>query len=710
MKKFLLACVLVLAVLLAGQYIYYNFEIYIPRTDTEIAVNAKAEGKEILLKQDGEFRPFEIRGVDLGAGIPGKFATDFAIDKKTYLRWFRQIQDMGANTIRVYTTLGSAFYEAFYAFNRENPKPLYLLHGLWIDDYAQFSHMDAYDPAYKDTAIENGKDIIDILHGNKKLYFGSGSSSGSYNRDISPWVIGYILGVEWEETTVAFTNDMQRENTAYTGTYLSARPGASAFEALLAELGDRMITYETRRYSAQRLVAFSNWPQTDPFAYSDEVKMRFNKVERVDVEHIAQGEAFLSGCFASYHIYPYFPDFYSYYDSAAEMLDPSGRQNTYYAYLKALNDYHTIPVVISEFGIPTSRGMAQEEQGGGRNQGRMSEKEQGEALLRCYRNIMDAGCAGSLVFIWQDEWFKRTWNTMHAVDLYSTAYWSDAQTNEQMFGLLAFDPGKEQSVCYVDGDVSEWTEKDRVISNGGLELSVKYDEKFVYLRVYRPGLTAADALYIPIDVTPKSGALFCENYGLSFDRGADFVLAVDGEENSRLVVQERYETLRAMFLPVTQNENPYSNPPAPDTSVFKPIRLLLQEDEQRDAAADEFVPLRSYETGLLLRGNANPNSPEHNSIADYCYGTDNLEIRIPWQLLNFSNPSAGKIHDDYYVHYGVEELKIDALYFGVTEEALKENPVDFGRRALKPWYDRPTYHERLKDSYYMLQSAWSGRD
>lgn len=82
------------------------------------------------------------------------------------------------------------------------------------------------------------------------------------------------------------------------------------------------------------------------------------------------------------------------------------------------------------------------------------------ALATCYEDIKAAGCAGSVVFAWQDEWFKRTWNTMHAVNLTRTPYWSDIQTNEQYFGLLAFDPGQEQTVCTLDGDPTEWTEMD----------------------------------------------------------------------------------------------------------------------------------------------------------------------------------------------------------------------------------------------------------
>ena len=87
-----------------------------------------------------------------------------------------------------------------------------------------------------------------------------------------------------------------------------------------------------------------------------------------------------------------------------------------------LNRHHTIPVVISEYGVSTGRGMAQRDINTNRNQGHMSEQEQGGAIISCYEDIMAAGSAGSCVFTWQDEWFKRTWNTMHAVDLDKTPY------------------------------------------------------------------------------------------------------------------------------------------------------------------------------------------------------------------------------------------------------------------------------------------------
>ena len=36
-------------------------------------------------------------------------------------------------------------------------------------------------------------------------------------------------------------------------------------------------------------------------------------------------------------------------------------------------------------------------------------------------------------------------------------------------------------------------------------------------------------------------------YGISFDRGADFVICIDGPYNSRVVVQERYEALKSTY-------------------------------------------------------------------------------------------------------------------------------------------------------------------
>lgn len=440
---------------------------------------------------------FELKGVNMGLGKPGHYATEYAITKEEYLRWFGEIKAMGANVIRTYILAGKDFYDAFYEFNKDNPDPLYLLHGVWVDDYLINSSYGALDKEFYEPFLQDCKDVIDAIHGRHKERTPGSVFPNYYNRDISPWVCGYILGVEWEGTLVTYTDRSSGQAEQLNGAYFYTE-NASNFEIFLASIGEGVAAYETEKYGSQRMIAFSNWPTTDPLNYPRALEERFLKAAQLDVEHIHCTDAFRPGQFASYHIYPYYPDYYSFLKEHEE--------NTYVQYLKAINDHHTMPVVISEFGVPSSRGMAAYEVSLGRNQGGMSETEQGEALISMYEDIMEAGSAGGIVFTWQDEWFKRTWNTMTNVDLTATPYWSDYQTNEQYFGLLSFDTGDGQSICYPDGDKSEWTEDMLVSEQDGVRLSMQYDERYIYFLVEKNGLDiTTDKLYIPIDTTPKAG-------------------------------------------------------------------------------------------------------------------------------------------------------------------------------------------------------------
>lgn len=717
MKKFLIATVVAIIAIFFLNKAYYEWGIYIDLEPSKpVTTFTAVDGKEILVDTGSGLKPFEIKGVNMGVGIPGHFSTEYAIDKETYLRWFRMIQDMGANTVRVYTILSSDFYEAVYEYNTGNPSPLYVIHGVWVNDYVQNSHIDAYDDSFFKTLKDDCRTLVDVLHGRKKMNLGYGTTnaSGSYSYDISPWVIGYILGVEWEDVTVAYTDHMQPTRNSYQGTYLYTTEDATPFEAMLAEAGDLIINYESRKYKQQRLLAFSNWPTTDPLYYPETINQIFMKCAQIDVEHIKSTNKFLSGQFASYHVYSYYPDYLNYYDSWKYTIPnignyrlDNGDYNTYSAYLNMLNSHHTMPVVISEFGVPTSRGRAQLDLNTARSQGYMSEQEQGLALAESYQDIKDAGCAGSIIFSWQDEWFKRTWNTMANVDLNNTAYWSDFQTNEQFFGLLAFDPGREPG-CYTDGQVEEWDDSDIVSQNGDCSLSMKYDEKFLYFRIHKPRADlSSETLYIPVDVTPKTGSYYAESERLRFDRPADFLIVLNGPANSRVLVQERYDAFRAVFSEDYGDGNPYFNPPDKDSPIFQPIYLGLQL-ANLNAPEELEWDAKKFETGKLTYGNGNPSSPDYNSVSDFICDGENIELRLPWQLLNFSDASNMMVHDDYYEHYGIENLKIDEIAAGIAPSSQKDERIPMNSFSLKGWGKHPTYKERLKQSYYIMQDLWGG--
>ena len=79
MKRYIIASACVLAVCMGVLYAYlfhgfYPFDVF---ASAEVEyVPAKQEGDKIYLNKDGKFEEFEIKGVDLGSGVPGHFASD----------------------------------------------------------------------------------------------------------------------------------------------------------------------------------------------------------------------------------------------------------------------------------------------------------------------------------------------------------------------------------------------------------------------------------------------------------------------------------------------------------------------------------------------------------------------------------------------------------------------------------------------------------
>lgn len=723
MKKFIIAMCITVVLVFFADAAYYRLGWYIDLAPSAPVTSfVKTDGKQILMEKDGRFEQFEIKGVNLGSSIPGEWSTDYAIDHDTYLRWFGQIQEMGANTIRVHTIMNDEFYNALYDYNKDREDPLLVLQGVWVNDYMQNSHRDAYDKEIYETFLGDCRMMVDAIHGNKKVALGRNASAGSgyYLNDISPWVIGYVLGVEWENVTVAYTDkkyEGNEEYTRYIGEYLYTSEEASPFEAMLTRVGDKLIEYESNRYKTQKLISFSNYTGTDPFDYPQDVTDYFMKCAKIDVEHIRSTDKLISGQFASYHVYPSYPDYldniddWSPYDIGEKELYSTEEYgiNTYRAYLSMLNRHHEMPVIITEFGISTGRGIEHIDRNTHRDQGNMSENEQGEAIVRCCEDIKAAGCSGCCVFSWQDEWSRRTPNTMYAVNLKRNPYWSDYQTNGQYFGLLSFDPGEKTSVCYVDGDLSEWDEADIVQSDDSGSISTKYDEKFIYFMIHKNNMDlGSEKLFVPIDVTPKSGSSYCDEYDLLFDSAADFLLVLDGKDNSRLTVQKRYEALRSTYAREVYGFDAYlrGHIPDKDDPGFVEINMIINENVFSKVPGEK-LPAEVFETGKLTFGNANPESGDFNSLADFIVNGSDVEIRLPWQLLNFADPSRMSIHDDYYEgdNYGIEYITVKSLKIGASD-GKDEKRITMSPVALKGWGDNVTYHERLKSSYYTLQSYW----
>ena len=65
-----------------------------------------------------------------------------------------------------------------------------------------------------------------------------------------------------------------------------------------------------------------------------------------------------------------------------------------------------------------------------------------------------------------------------------------------------------------------------------------------------------------------------------------------------------------------------------------------------------------------------------------------------------------EIHDDYYDgNYGVNHINIDRLYAGIARMNYAKR-IHMNAVELEGWDEKPTSHERLKASYYIMQKYW----
>ena len=616
--------------------------------DQGISYTAKVDGKSFyVLDAQGEWQESFLAGVDLGLGAPGAFPGEFAVDYNTYFDWFAQIGEMNANVIRVYTPQSPEFYHAFYEYNRVAATPLYLIQGVYMDENDVLAYGDVFAEG-SITIADMRQDILDcvnMIHGNAVIGAKPGKASGVYQYDVSRYVIGWILGIECEAYLVDGTNQAHPEITGYDGHYIYTE-GASPFEVFIAQMMDLAVTYEGERYQMQRPVAFSNWVTTDPLTHPNEPRAAEDSAV-IDVEHILGRDTFTPGFFASYHVYPYYPDFFN-YPSGDLMVD----ENSYYAYIRSLVQYHSMPVLVSEFGLPTSRGVTHINHLSGLNQGGNTEQQQARGLVQMLDDIHDSGCMGGIVFAWQDEWFKTSWNTMDFDDNEARPKWFNVESSEENFGLVTFTAFPSITI---DGDFSDWKNAAAVG-----DLLVDYDAAYLYLRVPVAAF-ANQAYYVPIDTIAGEGST--EYQRTAFAREADFVLVLDGKENTRLLVDPYYDANYALYGTVLYSPEELAAYARTGSGNFKLFQQVIC-NELRMPATGQVVPIQFWDTGVMRYGICDPEDPAYDSMADFCAADGYVEIRIPWMLLNFADPSAGKILANLHENTGFAFETIDCYCAG----------------------------------------------
>ncbi|MEG0091210.1 MAG: hypothetical protein RSA20_05270, partial [Oscillospiraceae bacterium] len=519
-----------------GYYLYLHTQVPLPFTSShETDVTFRCNEKKIEHYDGENWEEFKTSGVVISPLLPsGK-----EVSKELYLDWFLKISNMNANVVQVQDRMNPDFYEALYDYNTESPQPLYLLQGITLPKSTYDAMGDAVTDKLEEKLSKEGRKIINLVHGKAK----------GYSMDVSPWVMGYIVGNEWDEKLVVYTNDVKRDYGGFEGRYCSAWDTASAFETVLARVLNHLFAYETARFDTQKLMSIKNGVFTDPLNHDGSYSPGlYENLAHVNTQLVSAQGNVKTGIFISYDILPYEPIFLSLESSFIEGKNLKGETDAFYAYLSALNEYHGgRAVMVSSFGLPASRGVWGIDQISGRNGGGIGEKNQAAMLSDLYCDIIDVGLVGGCLAAWQDDWSADTANCQRTRVQDSLGNWRDVQSANQSMGILAVEPGKTTMKSYPDGDYSEWEGVKPLIDEEGIVVQTLCDEGYLYLKIHVPDFSKEEQeLVLPIDVLPKIGSYVDETNAVEYDIKADFALVIKGEGGSKLMVNRRYDTYYAL--------------------------------------------------------------------------------------------------------------------------------------------------------------------
>jgi hypothetical protein len=715
-----------------------------------LALPARTAGERFeILDARGRWVPFYIQGVNLGVALPGRFPSEFPTDSSLYAGWLDTLSAMHANALRVYTILPPSFYRALRAWNLGHPdRTLWLIHGAWTElpPGHDFDNMP-----WKQAFRTEMRNVVDLVHGSADLATRAGHAGGRYDADVSRWTLAYIIGREWEPYAVAAYDSAHPGTRDYAGRYLAAER-APAMDAWMAEQCDYMLSYEMDQWNAIRPIAYTNWPTLDPLTHPTEAgsaeerswRARAGRPvngQQLEYENDAIGlDANLvhptarnpAGWFASYHAYPYYPDFLL-YDPGYNQARSSEGPSNYFGYLRDLHRHHAgIPFVIAEYGVPSSRGNAHQ-QPQGWSHGGHDEQAMAAIDARLTREIRESGAAGAIIFAWMDEWFKRNWVVIDfEAPAERTRLWHNMMDAEQNYGILGEYAGTEMSRPVLGGDPARWRGLRELASGNGALRSLRAgsDASYLYLALeVPPG---------PIDWKAEGIALALDTYlsargqtalpeaDMRSEVGFEFLLDLRGPTDAALRILPSYNPYagEASIIGGDDFGRFYRRPATIGVQAdgkFDPMFVIT--NRARFGRDGTFFPARGYDRGLLRFG------PESGStLADWYAdsATGLIEIRLPWGLLNVTDPSSrtvlfdrpGQSAGDFGTAV-TDGFRIGAI---LDRKDRADGPVatlptadgrtwraaSFPLWAWDTW-EEPVSHSRLKPVYDSLQATWADR-
>lgn len=674
---------------------------------------AKVIGDEVRPYVNGRYVPIFWAGVNLGSSVPGQEPGATAATRPDYDRWFAEMGELGVSVVRIYTILSPSFYDALRDYNLTHPKnPIYVLHGIWIPEEDRFYKVkNIWDPVVTAAQRKEIRDAVAAAYGDAVIEKVPGHASGIYTSSIAPWIMGWSFGIEWDPESVVGTDEKNKGMKPFQGDYFRAKREASPMESWIADMMNDLAHEQAKRgWSVP--ITFTNWDTTDPLSHPEE-PLHTEDLVSVDAMHIRVTDKWPAGYFASFHAYPYYPDFLRWQQDYQTYKRPrDGKVDPYAGYIHDLRQHHKgMAVMVTEFGQPTSLGCAHLAPLG-RDQGCHHEKEAAAHVVDMMHDLKDEGLAGGIVFMWLDEWFKFTWNTIdYEKPGGHRAVWRNVFTNEEHFGIIAAEPGPED-VVVLDGNDPEWSGIPPIGEGSGSisEVAATNDVENVYLR-----LKVAPEVWkhkrIVIGLNARRGG----NKGLpglpGVDLDAEMAIVIEKGGEARMHHAAWIEPLGVRFGGFAKPEKNFFPTKREDivegSGAWLRIRQILNYP-YRLPASGRMNPTEWRDASLMPWGTTDPENPafDDRNLINGQGGV--LEIAIPWGMLSVADPSTHRLYAVHAVRDTEKQVTtLPVSRLGMSFAVEGEPLLRTEGYSWEGW-DTVQWHERRKAGWPILLKAYRG--
>jgi len=683
MKRFLIIAITLSVVVFVGFYLYFVEGAYVAfLSEDKVDTPFFTEDQQFFVEDADGKRQIEIKGVELDSSYGPQRGNDFTIEEDVWKRWFGMIKEMGANTIRISTVMDATFYEALYHYNENNEDPLFLIQGIRVSYDEVNGDENGERMRFYSLLKEDARDVIDIIHGRNLILTNERKGSGLYRFDLSPYVIGYLIGDEWNQDMISYLDHtLNDDETRFNGEYIQTTPEATSFEKLMASLVDDMLRYETNKYQTQRPIAVNSTFVMDPFEYPAHIRQQLGKINRFTMDHFVSKDQHLSGLFASYS-YEEWPE------EAFQFIKTESAKVTMSDYLSELTNVHDMPVIMSSFGYPSETYINQA-------------YDQGDKLIEGLTMFQESGLNGAIIRSFQDVWDRRNVTTAFMYDLQQIHEFSDALTPNQHYGLIGFKPYRDEVLMTIDGNKSDWEDVTSLSAGTDATIKVTRDHAYLYIMIESEAIQENNPLYFGFDFHPELGVSHINQMDLTLTEPIEFLLGILPDMGGVMRVVENYQASRQQFLERVNGVNPYITLPK-EPPVFERFMIAERNQELTEENGTEYTYPYTFSDvfPLVLNGTVNQ--------TDIHLGDNHVELRIPYGLLNIYDPLKPTIHDDYYANYGVEPLSIDGFHLSMlTGNGLETDSIWVPLDSLS---GDVSVEEVIKPSYERVKSYWGGED